>query len=469
MNLILYSMKLFFRFLIITVIPLLLISIMSIIISKGSVDDINDFKRASYSISFFSILSLIYVYVFESKKFYQKSILNKFISTTIVVFLGILAISFFFKIFVFESKNFYTPFFQATLGVCIFLLEYLVLNFCLSFNKNKQLLFTDKITYYLKIVFLISIFESALFIIMTIDIFLQEKTFDFFITFSKPLFFIPLIINVSAFLSLKYLSRIVSFKYRATLIIFISTFISLLFVNFFNLIRLKSAFHFNLLYVILCLFSTLLIFTIVNYRDKLNSSKMDVKILSNSISKKNVEYLQLKQQVNPHFLFNNLNTLISFIEINPKKAIEFGHHLSNTYRHYLKYQEEDFVLLSDEINFIKEYLDIYKAKFENGFLYKIDVQSYDNQYILSLSLQEIVDNIFKHNTLNEQSPIEIDIFILNDNLCISNTLVFKSSITTTKSGLENIKNRYQLLTDKKVQITESKNNFQVLIPILNLE
>ena len=168
---------------------------------------------------------------------------------------------------------------------------------------------------------------------------------------------------------------------------------------------------------------------------------MDVKILSNSISKKNVEYLQLKQQVNPHFLFNNLNTLISFIEINPKKAIEFGHHLSNTYRHYLKYQEEDFVLLSDEINFIKEYLDIYKAKFENGFLYKIDVQSYDNQYILSLSLQEIVDNIFKHNTLNEQSPIEIDIFIVNDKLCISNNLVFKSSITTTKSGLENIKNR----------------------------
>jgi two-component system, LytTR family, sensor kinase len=462
-------MRLFFRFLIITVTPLLLISIMSIIISKGSIDDINDFKRASYSISFFSILSLIYVYVFESKKFYQKSILNKLISTTIVVFIGILAISFIFKIFVFESKNFYTPFFQATLGVCIFLLEYLVLNFCLSFNKNRQLLFTDKITYYLKIVFLISIFESALFIMMTIDIFLQDKTVDFFITFSKPLFFIPLIINVSAFLSLKYLSIIDSFKNKSTLIIFISTFISLLFVNFFNLIRLKSAFHFNLVYVILCLFSTLLLFTIVNYRDKLNSSKMDVKILSNSISKKNVEYLQLKQQVNPHFLFNNLNTLISLIEINPKKAIAFGQHLSNTYRHFLKNQEDDFILLTDEISFIKEYLEIYKAKFENGFSFNIDINFSNNQCILSLSLQEIIDNIFKHNNLEETNPIEISIYSVTDMLYISNSIQLKNSLETTEIGLNNINNRYQLLTQRTIEVTQTLNTFQVGLPILILE
>ena len=68
-----------------------------------------------------------------------------------------------------------------------------------------------------------------------------------------------------------------------------------------------------------------------------------------------------------HFLFNNLNTLISFIEVNPTKAIDFGHNLANVYRHYLKRQDEDFVLLKDELLFIKEYLEIYKAKFENGF------------------------------------------------------------------------------------------------------
>ncbi|WP_298116232.1 sensor histidine kinase [Flavobacterium sp.] len=222
-------------------------------------------------------------------------------------------------------------------------------------------------------------------------------------------------------------------------------------------------------FYVLQLFSPTVIISILFYRIDQRNKKNRLIELQNLNIKKNSEYLQLKQQVNPHFLFNNLNTLISFIEINPKKAIEFGHHLSNTYRHYLKYQEEDFVLLSDEISFIKEYLEIYKAKFENGFSFKINVESYNYQYILSLSLQEIIDNIFKHNSLDEINSIEISIFILDDNLCISNSITFKNSLSTTKLGLENINNRYLLLTDKNIKVTSSQGNFQVAIPILNLE
>ena len=108
-----------------------------------------------------------------------------------------------------------------------------------------------------------------------------------------------------------------------------------------------------------------------------------------------MELAELKNQINPHFLFNNLNTLISFIEVNPSKAIDFGHNLANVYRHYLKKQEEDFVSLKDELLFIKEYLEIYKAKFENGFNFSISDEFRENQYVLSSTIQELIDNIFK--------------------------------------------------------------------------
>ncbi len=179
--------------------------------------------------------------------------------------------------------------------------------------------------------------------------------------------------------------------------------------------------------------------------------------------------MQLKNQVNPHFLFNNLNTLISFIEINPKKAVEFGHHLSNTYRHYLKNQNDDFVLLKEELEFIKEYLAIYKAKFENGFSFEINALPKESEYILSLSLQEIVDNVFKHNSMDENSPLEIRISTSANGLLIENSVSNKFSDQSNQVGLENINKRYKILTNKEIQIVSSSSMHQVNLPILTLE
>ena len=460
-------MKSFLRFIVISLLPLFIISSFSLL-HKGNFEDFENKKVIIYSIFFFATLSFAYVYIFEILLKNIKKVIARLIITSGIVFFFFFIFGLFFPFFEFETRKLLTSLFQGTLGICVFLLEYLIVNFYLSFGKRKQLLFTDSLQFYLKVIVGISFFESLLFYVMTIDIFLQTPTIETFFNYFSRMLIIPLLINSSAFISLKLLSKVQFLKYKSVLVIVISIFLGLMIVNLFNLLRFKYVFHANLLYLILCVFSTMLIYTIVDYRDRFYVSNKDVKLVKNNFYKKNAEYLQLKQQVNPHFLFNNLNTLISFIEINPKKAIEFGHHLSNTYRHYLKYQEEDFVLLSDEINFIKEYLEIYKAKFENGFSFKIDIETSDNQYILSLALQEIIDNIFKHNALDEQNPIEITIFILNDSLCISNSVTFKSSMTTTKLGLENIKSRYQLLTDKMVRITESGTHFEVVIPILNL-
>ena len=180
--------------------------------------------------------------------------------------------------------------------------------------------------------------------------------------------------------------------------------------------------------------------------------------------------MQLKQQVNPHFLFNNLNTLISFIEIDPKKAIEFGHHLSNTYRHYLKNKNDDFVSLKEELEFIKEYLEIYKAKFENSFSFEITVQPKENEYIVCLSLQEMVDNVFKHNTMDENNPLQIWIYSVENGLHIENSISKKANEEISQRGLENINKRYEILANKQIQIiSNNTNTYQVILPILELE
>ena len=164
-----------------------------------------------------------------------------------------------------------------------------------------------------------------------------------------------------------------------------------------------------------------------------------------------------------------MNVLVSFIELDPKKAIDFGHHLSNVYRHYLKNQTEDYVSLQGEINFITEYLSIYKAKFEKGFSYKMPQQIAENQYILPNCLQELIDNIFKHNVVEEEIPLEIEIFLQLNTLVIQNTINKKEVEIASNFGLENIKKRYLLLTNNDIQIIETLTHFSVKIPILELE
>ena len=218
-------------------------------------------------------------------------------------------------------------------------------------------------------------------------------------------------------------------------------------------------------FFMISLFSTILIYGLLYYfQQKKSINKLKLQNIQ-----KDAQYLELKNQINPHFLFNNLNTLISFIEINPSKAIDFGHNLANVYRHYLKKQGEDFVLLKDELLFIKEYLEIYKAKFVNGFNFSISEEFRDDRYILSSSIQELIDNIFKHNILDDENPIEIKIFIENDYLVIYNSIVSKNATYSINSGLDNINKRYEILTNSSIVITRDNDCFSVKLPILNLE
>lgn len=176
----------------------------------------------------------------------------------------------------------------------------------------------------------------------------------------------------------------------------------------------------------------------------------------------------LRSQVNPHFLFNNLNTLSSLIPENPGEAVNFVQQLSIVYRHILEVKEEKSILLKDELNVLNAYTFLLKTRFGNNLQVKVDIPAEKlQQQIVPLSLQILVENAIKHNIVSADKPLHIDVFAQNGNLVVSNNLQVKNQVNeSTGIGLDNIRNRYKMLGDKPVTVTESETNFTVSIPLI---
>lgn len=459
-------MKSFLKFIVIALLSQLVMAFFSLMYT-GNFEDLADKRLGIYSAVFFSVISFAHVYVLEKFLKNKRSILVKLVLTSGFVFFFIFTFDMFLEFVESGIVNLLLPFFVGLLGVCLFLLEYLIVNFYTNFDKRNVLLFTDSTFFYIKLLVGIILFETVLYSLMILDIIIDLTTFSVSFYFVWTTFLPFIIINVASFLSLKQLKSVHYFKKNIILVIFGAIFISVVVAGSFNFLLFTYNYGRFIFHLILVTFSTLLLFTIIDFRDKLNVSKKNVMVLSNNVLKKNTEYLQLKQQVDPHFLFNNLNVLISLIDLNPKKAIEFGHNLSNVYRHYLLNQSEDFVSLTSELQFIKEYLEIYKAKFSSGFSFEIQFIPAD-YYVLSLAVQELIENIFKHNVIVESNPIFIEIFVEDDFLVIKNSKNLKPDSSGTKIGLDNIKRRYELLNQKTVIVTNEISYFSVHLPFVKL-
>jgi len=176
----------------------------------------------------------------------------------------------------------------------------------------------------------------------------------------------------------------------------------------------------------------------------------------------------LKTQVNPHFLFNNLNTLIAVIPDNPQQAVDFVQQLSKVYRHILEVKDEKAIPLKDELDVLKAYAFLLKTRFSNSLDIHIDVADEKMQKkIVPLSLQLLMENAIKHNIVSAEKPLTIDVYAVNGTLVVSNNLQKKNQVfESTGIGLDNIRNRYKLLSDKIVQVTESSSSFTVSIPLI---
>jgi len=181
------------------------------------------------------------------------------------------------------------------------------------------------------------------------------------------------------------------------------------------------------------------------------------------------QYQTLKDQLNPHFLFNSLNVLSNLVYENPDTATQFIRQLSGIYRYVLEVQQEKLVRLSDELGFAENYLSLQKIRFEEGLKYRINLEAKPDLYLPPLSLQMLLENAVKHNIASKANPLNISISIANNCLIVENNFQLKTSLSeeSTGIGLSNIKKRYELLGGPQIEIVESEHSFIVKLPMFD--
>ena len=180
----------------------------------------------------------------------------------------------------------------------------------------------------------------------------------------------------------------------------------------------------------------------------------------------------LKQQVNPHFLFNSLNVLTSLIKIDPDLAESFTERLSKVYRYVLENKEKDLVSLSTELEFLQAYLFLLEIRFMKKLSIEIHIdKSFYDYQVLPIAIQLIIENAIKHNTFSKVQPLQIEIFVDElDRLNIVNNLnVRETKFISTGVGLENINRRYALVSDQKPEFLKTAGHFIARLPLLKPE
>lgn len=179
-----------------------------------------------------------------------------------------------------------------------------------------------------------------------------------------------------------------------------------------------------------------------------------------------LQFETLKSQVSPHFLFNNLNSLTSLISTNPEKAIYFVKKLSEVYRYVLDQKDHELVDLETELEFLKSYVYLQQIRFETNLEVHIDVEP-KNFKVVPLSVQMLVENAIRHNEISDKNPLQIRVFTGDDQyLTVENQLQKKSGSEGSGTGIQNISDRYEFLTDRRVLISFNSERFRVRIPLL---
>lgn len=183
------------------------------------------------------------------------------------------------------------------------------------------------------------------------------------------------------------------------------------------------------------------------------------------------EFESLKNQVNPHFLFNCFNTLSSLINEDRKQAEFFLDELSKVYRYLLKNNQDGLSTVENEINFIRSYYKLLQTRYGGGLQMNIEVESRYLKYLLpSLTLQMLIENAVKHNVVLKRTPLTIDIFTTAGNLLIVNNNLqprqSRIASTSTHVGLENISTKYLLIKQTGFQVIKDAKNFSVACPLI---
>lgn len=179
------------------------------------------------------------------------------------------------------------------------------------------------------------------------------------------------------------------------------------------------------------------------------------------------DYSSLQAQLNPHFLFNNLSVLKSMITYNSQEAIRFTQNFTDVYRYVLQSRDRTTVKVSEEMEFIEAYTAIHKERMGEAFELRASVREEDlRREIPPLALQLLVENAIKHNVALKSDPLVVRITSGSDSLVVSNTVHLREAACSEKTGLENLKQRYAMLTGREVLVRPGDDRFEVEIPLL---
>jgi len=217
--------------------------------------------------------------------------------------------------------------------------------------------------------------------------------------------------------------------------------------------------------LLITLFVLIILYLIWYYKLKQEAKVTEQKIIAGTASAK---FDALKNQLDPHFLFNSLNVLTSLIEENPVQAQKFTTSLSKVYRYVLEQKNKDLVSVDEELRFAKTYVRLLKMRFEDSIVFEIPEKSKDPEAkMIPLSLQLLIENAVKHNIVTSSKPLRIKVTEEDGNLVVSNNLQEKQVVKkSTGVGLRNIKQRYAIMTENQVQVLKTASHFRVQLPIL---
>ncbi|MCT4591268.1 MAG: histidine kinase [Carboxylicivirga sp.] len=224
---------------------------------------------------------------------------------------------------------------------------------------------------------------------------------------------------------------------------------------------------YNVSLVICILFVTIYVVLLFayNYHQSLSAVMIEVERLRQDKLKQ--DYRALQDQVNPHFLFNNLSTLIAIIRQDKDAAIRFAINFSDVYRYVLQSNKHISIKLIDELNFLKAYGALHKERLREGLEVESNFEEeYFDWHLPPLSMQVLLENAVKHNVATKASPLKMKMFTQNGKVVVSNNINTKSTTYSTNTGLSNLRERYKLLTDKEVVIIKGDDEFRVELPLI---
>ncbi len=229
-------------------------------------------------------------------------------------------------------------------------------------------------------------------------------------------------------------------------------------------------YHTNLFWFFVSILFILLVYGLYKYRLQQSKKIYALQNKAQLLEKEKavVQYENLKQQLNPHFLFNSLTSLRSLIRIDKQSAADFLDKISINYRYILKSSESELVSVKDELEFVQTYIELQQTRFGKGLCVSIEANDESiHKKIVPVTIQNLIDNAIKHNSMDADNPLVIKIFTENNYLIVSNNLQLKENVETSNGhGLNYLISLYKYLDKRRLLIDKTKTHFTVKIPLI---